>query len=161
LVISLRPHFTTQIQYGGLFRAFLNPSLGGCAAGTNALVVNTHTYNCANNGAGNKLMVTHDVPGFIIDEQQNHQTVAEEIQGVYMKIAPNPNNGNFTLMFSKRVGPGIIEVYSTVGVKVLNQILPGGATNYELNLNEQLSKGVYYLTWSDGQIGLNKKLIIN
>ncbi len=159
--ISLRPHFTTQIQYGGLFRAFLNPSLGGCAAGTNALVVNTHTYNCANNGAGNKLMVTHDVPGFIIDEQQNHQTVAEEIQGVYMKIAPNPNNGNFTLMFSKRVGPGIIEVYSTVGVKVLNQILPGGATNYELNLNEQLSKGVYYLTWSDGQIGLNKKLIIN
>lgn len=156
--IKLTPDFKTQLQPGFSFRAYLNPNTQGCSTSANALVVQTHTFDCANNAANNR---------FALVAWQNAEneglykaTPAENIQNLYLKIAPNPSNGNFKLLFSKSVNNGTVKIYNNMAQEVYRQELTQETDSYELNLNGHLTPGAYYLNWNNTIFVINQKFIV-
>jgi hypothetical protein len=158
--IALRPDFKTQVQTSlGLFRAYLKPTAMGCAVGSNALIVQTATYNCPGNASVNRFANFTNQDN--TDEAINKLTLAEELQNIRLKIAPNPNNGSFSLLFNKKVNSGTVILYNGMGQEVHRQYLTSDAETYELNLNEYLTPGAYYLSWNNATFVIRQKFIVN
>jgi hypothetical protein len=158
--IALRPDFKTQVQTSlGLFRAYLKPTAMGCAVGSNALIVQTATYNCPGNASVNRFANFTNQDN--TDEAINKLTLAEELQNIRLKIAPNPNNGSFSLLFNKKVNSGTVILYNGMGQEVHRQYLSGDAETYELNLSEYLTLGAYYLSWNNATFVIRQKFIVN
>jgi hypothetical protein len=62
-----------------------------------------------------------------------------------MKIAPNPNNGNFSVMFNANNKADVeLELVSLIGTKVYSKKIEQaqGEVSYDINVSS-LSKGVY------------------
>ena len=77
-------------------------------------------------------------------------------------IVPNPNNGEFTLLFSRTGDNQIlsIEVYDIAGKKIINK-QSGWVLSQTLDLS-YMSKGVYYIKIGSNTISPKiKKLVIN
>ena len=158
-IIKLRPEFKTQLQPGGMFTARLNQTVTGCATANNALIVQTYTYNCPGSGANNRFaQVTEQAKD---EEGFNKLTIAEEMQNLNLKIAPNPNSGSFNLLFNKKVNSGTVKIYNSIGQEVYSQILANDSDAYELDLNEYLTRGAYYLSWNNATFVIKQKFIVN
>ena len=158
--ISLKPEFSTQVQSGGgTFTAKLNSNLQGCATSSSALVLQTYTYNCPGNASVNRFA------NFTNQDNKNEETakltLAEEIQNIRLKIAPNPNNGSFSLLFNKKVNSGTVILYNSMGQEVHRQYLTSDADTYELNFSEYLTLGAYYLSWNNATFVIRQKFIVN
>lgn len=153
--IKLKPSFKTDVQGNAVFRASLNPNILGCETATNALVLQAHTFSCQNNAANNRVAYS--------GEEADHEqpTNAEKLQRIRLQIAPNPNNGNFTLLFNEQVGVGSVKLYNSMSQEVYSQALEEKADRYELNLNGQLEPGAYYLSWNNAIFVINRKFIVN
>lgn len=71
-----------------------------------------------------------------------------------LKMAPNPNNGNFVLTANFVDGAQYqINVLDVVGRKVYSEDFKANATNKEINLSHTLTPGVYLLTIYNNQQG--------
>lgn len=156
--IKLKPDFRTRIQTGGLFRAHLSPNTMGCETGANALIVQTYTFDCAGNASNNRPSYSIDK----IDEEAQipKPSTTEELQNLYLKIAPNPNSGRFSLLFSEIVNAGNIKIYNNMGQELYSQNLVSDSNSYDLNLNEHLSPGAYHLIWNNSTFVINQKFIV-
>ncbi len=96
-----------------------------------------------------------------VNEINAKLTLAEELQNIRLKIAPNPNNGSFSLLFNKKVNSGTVIIYNSIGQEVHRQYLMSEADTYELNFSEYLSPGAYYLSWNNANFVLKQKFIVN
>ncbi|HMU78124.1 MAG TPA: T9SS type A sorting domain-containing protein, partial [Bacteroidia bacterium] len=75
-------------------------------------------------------------------------------------VSPNPNNGNFKIMYLlPQNSKGTFEVFDITGKKVFNYNLPQWSTlqNFDLSF---LANGVYHCSITSNNQRVNKKLII-
>jgi methionine-rich copper-binding protein CopC len=95
------------------------------------------------------------------ENEHDKLSLTEELQQLNMKISPNPNTGNFDLLFSEEVSGGNIQIFNAVGQLIYSQKMDERANEYHLNLAENLGQGVYYLCWNNNNFVINQKLIVN
>lgn len=153
--IKLVPGFKASVQSQGKFRAWLNSGSMGCTTGSTALVVQAYTFACQNNGANNRFA------SFDTDPESERLTVGEKLQNLSLKIAPNPNNGVFKLIFSEVVSAGSLDILNSTGQVVYRENLNASLAEYDLDLSTYLTPGAYYLRWNNANFVINQKLIIN
>ena len=75
-------------------------------------------------------------------------------------VSPNPNNGNFKIMYLLPLNQkGIFEVYDVTGKKVLSYHLPQWSTlqNFDLSF---LNNGIYQCIIKSNNYSVTKKLVI-
>jgi len=71
-------------------------------------------------------------------------------------LSPNPTTGNFTITFTSTISKGTIEVYNTIGAKLISQnILNANSANIQLN---NFAKGIYFVLMNDGEKQFCKKI---
>lgn len=73
-------------------------------------------------------------------------------------VAPNPNDGNFSIAFSNFINKGVIEIYNLFGENVFKENINSSMTK-EINL-KNISAGIYFAKVYDGNNVYCKKLIV-
>jgi hypothetical protein len=69
----------------------------------------------------------------------------------YLKIFPNPNNGNFCINFTEQKIKGTVKVYDLNGQLLHNDYFDPWSNSKQLNLQRKLSGGIYALSLSFGE----------
>jgi PKD repeat protein len=88
-------------------------------------------------------------------EQVRYSVGIENLNTLGFSIYPNPTNGIVNLQFEQNQGPILVEVYNSLGEKVLTKKQSQG-TNCELDLSG-MSEGVYWVrVESDFGVGYKK-----
>ncbi len=120
-----------------------------------------------------KVLVTHGITQcvdsgqitIIFDFNECEISVPETEVGLEeaISILPNPNNGNFTMSFSKNVSNLSLKVYDIRGSVMYETLLEG---NYGANQNRKIStgindKGVYLVVLQTGGEWYLQKMVIN
>jgi hypothetical protein len=147
----MTPGFVAKATGSNFFKAEIN-NTGICQNGTNALVINTYFSNCTSSALDRKANITR--PGNDLSESNKDEDL------IKMYLAPNPNNGNFKLLFNQKMKGGSIKILNTLGQQVYTASFQNGESIYDLNLGENLIKGTYYILWnSDNYIKTTKFVI--
>ena len=74
-------------------------------------------------------------------------------------ISPNPNDGNFSIVFETIIDAATIEVYTLLGQK-LDAISITDAKEYQYN-NQRLTSGTYLIKISSNEQTVYKRIIVN
>jgi YD repeat-containing protein len=94
-----------------------------------------------------------------ITEQFAHekQTVVPGVKSI--KVYPNPNNGQFTFEFTNIERGANVSIYNMLGARVYNST----ATNLSGNKIKLsgIRKGIYFVTVTDGNEQLTRKMMVN
>lgn len=79
-------------------------------------------------------------------------------------VLPNPVQGGVMNLQLSNINGGkyIISLYSNAGQKVFARSLDlsDGSTTATINLPQNLSKGIYFLQFTDGQMRINKQVLV-
>ncbi len=85
--------------------------------------------------------------------------IAEEFaQAHFFEITPNPNDGNFTILFQKAITKGAIEIVNIPGENIFTENILNESKK-EINL-KSISRGIYFVKVFNGEKYDCKKLII-
>lgn len=86
-------------------------------------------------------------------------TGIDELAGLDIQIAPNPNNGLFKLKLSNLVQSDI-SILNTLGEVVL--FIPTNEIQQQMNINlSHLSDGIYFIRLSNNKSFINKRFVIS
>ncbi len=86
--------------------------------------------------------------------------IKEQHYDFHFSVSPNPNNGNFKIMYLlPQNKKGIFEMYDVEGRKVFSYNLPQWSTLQTFNL-KNLSEGIYYCMLQSGNERVSKKVVI-
>lgn len=88
------------------------------------------------------------------------QPMAQESQNKFI-ISPNPNDRRFKLIFDKNVRGGSVRVLNVLGKEVFKVNLPNDKSIHELEIENQIPNGTYYVLWSNEHYVCTQKMIIN
>jgi len=137
---SLR-HLTNDIYVNGNF---------GGAFGTDTLIIANDTLFSNNPSHAEGYLAKLEMPptGIININNPSSKII----------VAPNPNDGNFAIMFSYLISRGKIEIYNLFGEKVFEENISASITK-AINL-KNISVGIYLVKVFDGDRSYCKKLII-
>jgi hypothetical protein len=72
---------------------------------------------------------------------------------------PNPNNGNFNLVFSKTISSGSVEILTSNGIKILSKKIQNSLSNLNFE-GENLEPGMYFIHYRGEGIDKNIKFIV-
>ena len=147
--VKLTPGFTGKAINTNFFKVEIG-DVGQCLLGTNALVLNTYFQNCTASALDRKAHQSSE-------DLNNSSTINDKLK---MYILPNPNSGEFKIMFNQNIDSGNIKIINTLGQTVYSSILSENNSIHNLNLESILVKGTYYLTWNNSTQNLNTKFII-
>ena len=86
--------------------------------------------------------------------------VVEVVEEMYVKLYPNPNNGNMTLEYNLN-GTGLFTIYDVSGRLIKQQLLTSENTTATINAAE-LDAGVYLyeIKVNDKKVKIDKLIII-
>lgn len=101
------------------------------------------------------------LPYFMFDNlQSSFSTSINKIQksNPYLKILPNPNNGEFVIDYYSEQH-AIISIFSIVGEQIYQERLVGNSMNKQIDLSE-VKKGIYLVKFKTGETVLTKRIII-
>lgn len=84
--------------------------------------------------------------------------IAENTKHFELKIAPNPSNGNFSLIFNSFVLAGTVEVFNSVGKIVYTENIIN-QNKKDVNLKE-IAAGIYFVKVFDGEKNYTKKIVV-
>lgn len=76
-----------------------------------------------------------------------------------VRLYPNPNNGNFTVLLPSNNCSSVVEIVSAGGALVFSEEITAGTT--QLSLQEKLSPGMYFLRVISGKNVTVKKLVVD
>lgn len=156
--IKLTSDFTAQMQGpNGTFRAYINPNTGGCATSANALQIQNFFSNCTTSALDR--LAQHPNNGN--SEDIKVAGIVNDFNTLKMYVAPNPNNGNFKLIFNRNIQNGTVKIINTMGQEVYRKEIEGESGVFELNVAEYLKQGAYYITWNNTKFVLNQRFIID
>jgi len=74
-----------------------------------------------------------------------------QLKAPLINIGPNPNNGNFSLNFNEQKISGVLEVYDLNGQLMHSEYVAPWSNTKQVNLQHQLSNGMYALRLSFGE----------
>ena len=111
--------------------------------------------------------VTDGEGGFIGTPQFNIEidpnatvNVNELLQDDEIKIFPNPNDGNFDIVFENTTWKNLdLKMYNVHGQLILEKNLEGGSSIFHIQTN-QISGGIYFLKLETENEFLVKKMIV-
>jgi hypothetical protein len=116
---------------------------------------NNQTYtNHANYSLGPLPGSPCDTLGLTLDKLQ--------LKAPEINIGPNPNNGHFNVNFTEQKISGVLEVYDLNGQLMHSEYVAPWSNTKQLNLQHQLSNGMYALRLTFGeQTGVVKFVVSN
>jgi hypothetical protein len=83
-----------------------------------------------------------------------------QIKAPQISIGPNPNNGNFSVNFTEQKISGVLDVYDLNGQVLHSEYVAPWSNTKQVNLQHQLSNGMYALRLSFGeQMGVVKFVV--
>ncbi len=83
-----------------------------------------------------------------------------QIKAPQISIGPNPNNGNFSVNFTEQKISGVLDVYDLNGQVLHSEYVAPWSNTKQVNLQHQLSNGMYALRLSFGeQMGVIKFVV--
>lgn len=114
---------------------------------------NNHTYtNHANYGLGQLSGSPCDTLGLTVGKLQ--------LKAPTINLAPNPNNGNFSINFTEQKTSGMLAIYDLNGQLMHSEYVAPLSNTKQLNLQNKLSSGMYALRLSFGeQLGVVKFVV--
>lgn len=122
----------------------------------------TESMADANGNVTISVEVTNSTGCKATDEVEVHFkdcTGIDELVGLDIQIAPNPNNGLFKLELSNLVQSDI-SILNTLGEVVL--YIPANEIQQQMNINlSHLSDGVYFIQLSNTKSHINKRFVIS
>lgn len=165
--VTLGYGFSTSLNSGNAkFHAFIQPSTG-CQAGTNALVLNGPFFGACTQSALDRQIrpepASSDTTGIISFNINQIANKTENITSgeVEIYLAPNPNNGDFKLIFNKVIEDGgTLRLINNLGQAVYSVQLENNFSTIDLSLNNLLTKGTYILLWNNNKYISKQKVII-
>jgi hypothetical protein len=88
--------------------------------------------------------------------EYNMEEVVNKIKSTNNEISllnlfPNPNNGNFSLNFTEQKISGVLEIYELNGQLLHSEYIAPWSNTKQVNLQHQLSNGMYALRLSFGE----------
>jgi hypothetical protein len=154
--VSLKPGFETDIaNSGGTFWGHIDQS--GCPyQGENSLQIQNYFGACTPDPFS-RLANSNSRK---IKDSESSREIVEMETGIKMYIAPNPNNGNFKLLFNKEMKDGKIRINTVMGTQILELDVSKVGSVLNLNFSDKLSAGTYVLTFIDNEFILNQKFIV-
>lgn len=144
--IKLTSGFTAKAVGNNFFKAEIVPNTG-CAVGENALVLNTYFQNCTQSALDRKANFSNVF---------TPEKVLSELERFNLLIAPNPNNGNFKLIFNKLIQSASINITNNLGMIVSKIEFQDKNGISEYQILESLPQGSYILSF---QCDLGQKFI--
>ncbi len=84
--------------------------------------------------------------------------VASLVDHTYIEVYPNPSNGSFSILYPQTISKGIIEIYSALGERIINQPLTPHS-DQKINFTN-ISQGIYYVKLYDGEKYYCKKVCV-
>jgi hypothetical protein len=143
--VRMKTGFNAKATGTAIYNAKLG-STGLCVQGTNALQLTEYFIGC------------NPVPHKKDDSNTPASTVTQIPAKMY--IAPNPNNGAFSVLFNTRMGAGSITIQNIMGQVVFSKTIPENTETNELLL-DKISKGIYFVTYrSEKGMLLTQKMIV-
>jgi bacillolysin len=133
--IDFLPGFT--IENGAEFIAYLDP--------------------CSITGLGKSIVNNNTNP----EIKEQVETKPSVLIGVdKFVLSPNPNNGNFSLLFNTKVEAGTILVQSMMGQVIFSKTIPNDTETNDISLGE-ISKGIYFVTYhSENGMVIAQKMVV-
>lgn len=156
--VQMNPGFKATVYGEGGFSAYINPANGFCEQGQNALQVVHYFTNCTPNPFARLANGDNQSQRAFKNTESSKEIVSSNI-GIKMYIAPNPNNGNFKLIFNQNVNVGKIKITNMLG-EVITTIDTDYSSLTEIELITKLQQGTYLLTFYNNEFTLNQKFIV-
>ena len=86
--------------------------------------------------------------------------VNELLQDDQIKVFPNPNDGNFNILFEKSVWENLdLKIYNVHGQLILEKELVGGEFQYAVSI-PNVAEGIYFLQLKTEGEFLVKKMVL-
>lgn len=114
-------------------------------------------FMCNTCRGGSDVVVVNDdnAPSY---ENLYKEQIAAANAAIDFTILPNPANGNFNIQLDKAVKNGMVEIYNLTGEKVDERIIDNTAF---IQVNDAgLSKGIYLVRITSGELTVSKKLVV-
>jgi hypothetical protein len=110
----------------------------------------------------NKLNTSLDFTSESYAEYYYSKIKNKELEPLQMYVAPNPNKGDFNLLFSKNVTGGKLKIINTLNQTIYSKNLENtiSTNTYELNLSNKLVSGTYYILWNNDKSVISQKFIV-
>lgn len=157
LGINIKNNFRMTASGNYNVRAFLNPNFGGCANSASALIVQNYFANCTSSSTDR---LAQSFSNDTLDTNNGSILRMSADSQLGLELFPNPNNGNFKLVFSQEAQNGTVKIFDLMGRQIYSQLLDGMGETYEINLEGLLTKGTYFLTWNNSKFVINHKFIV-
>lgn len=112
----------------------------------------------------NTFVTSSSSPSILIDSSGSSNILCFSVgsnsifENVINQILPNPNTGNFTIVFSENIFQGKVEIYNILGERIFSDILYLEKKK-EINL-ENANSGIYIAYIYDGEHQYRKKFVI-
>ena len=85
-----------------------------------------------------------------------------ESEGINFAVQPNPNDGSFHLFFETAGKASQISIMNFNGQHIYTEKIPANARQFSLDLEDQLSPGIYFIRWTlPGGDFDTKKIIVH
>jgi hypothetical protein len=78
--------------------------------------------------------------------------------GTDFTLYPNPSNGSFSFFVRNKIQSGTIDIFNSIGQKVYSEQISNSVKEKEINL--EAAAGIYFIRFSEGEMVLTHKLLI-
>jgi hypothetical protein len=113
-------------------------------------------FMCNNCRGGSDVMVENDNNAPSYEYLYKEQLAGNS--SLDFNILPNPNNGDFSIQPDNIITDGTVEIYNLTGEKVEERAITGSGPIYISGAG--LSKGIYLVRITSGEMTMSKKMII-
>ncbi|MDA3892480.1 MAG: phospholipase D-like domain-containing protein [Salinivirgaceae bacterium] len=98
--------------------------------------------------------------GYVIINVSDGSTIFKKAQGYY-SVYPNPNKGNFSVIFSNNTqSPYQLKIIDLRGKTIYTSFIKEGKKNHHISLLQSLDKGCYLVQLNNGKNVFSQKIII-
>lgn len=156
--ITLKPQTKIVASNSFSFRGFIDPSqnVSGCVTGSDVMVVNHYFASCNPDPTqrlafqGKSKTVVNE---FVVNEANS------DFEDVKLYCYPNPNNGNFNVVFSQVISSGTIEIVNLNGTSAIKKNIERPISNLAFE-SENLEPGLYFIHFKNEYMDKRLKFIV-
>lgn len=140
------------------FRGYIDPSqnVSGCVSGQDATQINHYFGNC-NPDPTQRLAFPGKTK--IIENSIPLVETVNDIEVLKLYCYPNPNNGNFNMVFSQVISSGTIEIVNLNGTSAIKKSIDRPISNLAFE-SEHLDPGMYFIHYKNEFMEKRLKFIV-